>query len=154
MLASQKLTGPALEPLQIIEHLGYVQIDTISVVERAHHHVFWSRNQKYRPTDLANLIESRQAFEYWSHAAAYLPMKDYRYSLPLKKEFRKRDASWFPKDPKMMKSVLARIRKEGPPTLKRLRKGKEGQNWLVGLEASKEGSRETVPGRSPRNHQT
>lgn len=114
MLASQKLTGPTLEPQQIIEHLGYVQIDTIAVIERAHHHVFWSRNPKYRPTDLSHLIETRQAFEYWSHAASYLPMKDYRYSLPMKKEFRKSDSSWFPKDPKMMKNVLTRIRKEGP----------------------------------------
>ena len=52
IFASQKLTGLPLKPLQIIEHLGYVQIDTISVVERAHHHVFWSRNSKYRPSDL------------------------------------------------------------------------------------------------------
>lgn len=29
--------------LQAIQHLGYVQIDTISVIERAHHHVLWSR---------------------------------------------------------------------------------------------------------------
>lgn len=139
MLASQKLTGPALEPLQIIEHLGYVQIDTISVIERAHHHVFWSRNQKYRPTDLANLIESRQAFEYWSHAASYLPMKDYRYSLPLKKEFRQRDTSWFPKDPKMMKSVIARIRKEGPLRSKdfeRAKRGKKGWwDWKPAKQA-------------------
>ena len=89
LVASQKLTGPALEPLQIIEHLGYVQIDTISVIERAHHHVFWSRNQKYRPEDLAKLIETRQAFEYWSHAASYLPMSEFRFTLAMKKAFKK-----------------------------------------------------------------
>jgi uncharacterized protein len=127
LVASQKLTGPALEPLHIIEHLGYVQIDTISVIERAHHHVFWSRNQKYRPTDLAKLIESRQAFEYWSHAASYLPMRDYKYSLPMKEAFRKRESSWFPKDPKMMKNVMARIRKEGPLRSKDFEKAKQGK---------------------------
>ncbi|QDU11045.1 winged helix-turn-helix domain-containing protein [Gimesia aquarii] len=128
MVASQKLTGPALDPVQIIEHLGYVQIDTISVVERAHHHVFWSRNPKYSPTDLDNLIESRDAFEYWSHAASYLPMKDYRYSLPLKKEFQKREASWYPKDLKMMKQVLTRIRKEGPLRSKDFEMTKKGKS--------------------------
>lgn len=128
MVASQKLTGPALDPVQIIEHLGYVQIDTISVVERAHHHVFWSRNPKYSPTDLDNLIESRDAFEYWSHAASYLPMKDYRYSLPLKKEFQKRETSWYPKDLKTMKQVLTRIRKEGPLRSKDFEMTKKGKS--------------------------
>ena len=73
ILASQRLIGPTLKPIQIIEHLGYVQIDTISVVERAHHHVFWSRNPKYRPSDLDDLVRSRDVFEYWSHAASFLP---------------------------------------------------------------------------------
>lgn len=113
-LSSQKLTGPVLEPLQIIEHLGYVQIDTISVVERAHHHVFWTRNQKYRPCDLNDLVASRKVFEYWSHAASYLPMKEYRYTLPMKRAFQKRESSWFPRDAKMMSAVLRRIRREGP----------------------------------------
>ncbi|VAX42111.1 FIG074102: hypothetical protein [hydrothermal vent metagenome] len=127
MVACQKLTGPTLEPLQIIEHLGYVQVDTISVIERAHHHVFWSRNQKYRPVVLTNLIDSREVFEYWSHAASYLPMKDYRYSLPMKKAFQKRESAWFPKDLKMMKKVLTRIRKEGPLRSKDFEMTKKGK---------------------------
>ncbi len=127
MVASQKLTGPTLEPLQIIEHLGYVQVDTISVIERAHHHVFWSRNQKYRPVELSHLVESRKVFEYWSHAASYLPMKDYRYSLPMKKAFQKRESAWFPKDQKMMKKVLTRIRKEGPLRSKDFEMTKKGK---------------------------
>lgn len=126
MVASQKLTGPTLKPREIIEHLGYVQIDTISVVERAHHHVFWSRNHRYRPADLAQLVESRDVFEYWSHAASYLPMKDYRYSLPMKRAFQKGEPSWFPKDPQMEKKVLARIRKEGPLRSKDFEMKKKG----------------------------
>ncbi|MDF1742270.1 MAG: crosslink repair DNA glycosylase YcaQ family protein [Gimesia sp.] len=128
MVASQQLAGPALEPVQIIEHLGYVQIDTISVVERAHHHVFWSRNQKYSPADLSHLVESRDVFEYWSHAASYLPMKDYRYSLLPKKEFQKREASWFPRDLKLMKQILKRIEKEGPLRSKDFEMTKKGKS--------------------------
>ncbi|MCH9654877.1 MAG: winged helix DNA-binding domain-containing protein [Planctomycetes bacterium] len=128
MVASQQLAGPALEPVQIIEHLGYVQIDTISVVERAHHHVFWSRNQKYSPADLSHLVESRDVFEYWSHAASYLPMKDYRYSLLPKKEFQKREASWFPRDLKLMKQILKRIEKEGPLRSKDFEMTKQGKS--------------------------
>jgi hypothetical protein len=114
ILNSQVLSGPTLSPLQIIEHLGYVQIDTISVIERAHHHTFWTRNSKYKPNDLDQLVKSRKVFEYWSHAASYLPMKDYRYTLPMKLEFRKKKSSWFPKNPKLMKSILKRIESEGP----------------------------------------
>ena len=91
-----------------------MQIDTISVIERAHHHVFWTRCPKYKPSDLDSLLSSRKVFEYWSHAASYLPMKDYRYSLPLKKKFAKRKSSWFPRDPQLMRLVLKRIEKEGP----------------------------------------
>jgi hypothetical protein len=99
---------------QVLDHLGYIQIDTISVVQRAHHHVFWSRFANYRPESLDHLIKKRQAFEYWSHAASYLPMKDYRFSLYKKDRFRKRSHSYFPRDPKMMKMVLKRIESEGP----------------------------------------
>lgn len=114
VLTSQRLVGKTPSPQEIIEHLGYVQIDTISVVERAHHHVFWSRNSKYRPTDLDRLVSSRKVYEHWSHAASYLPMKDYRFSQPLKQEFAKRSANWFPRDKKMMREVLNRIKSEGP----------------------------------------
>lgn len=114
ILTSQHLTGPTLEPLQIIEHLGYVQIDTISVVERAHHHTLWVRNSKYKPSDLDDLVRSRKVFEYWSHAASYLPIRDYRHTLPMKFDFRKRKNSWFPRDTKLMTSILNRIRSEGP----------------------------------------
>ena len=41
--------------LRAIEHLGYIQIDTISVVERAHHHVLWSRVNNYKPRFLEHI---------------------------------------------------------------------------------------------------
>ncbi|AZC00771.1 hypothetical protein DKE52_012775 [Acinetobacter pittii] len=48
--------------LQAIEHLGYVQIDTISVVERAHHHILWSRVPDYELSHLNSLVGARQIF--------------------------------------------------------------------------------------------
>lgn len=96
-----------------IEHLGYVQIDTISVVERAHHHTFWNRVKNYSPQLLDQAVEHRDIFEYWSHAASYLPMRDYRFSLPRKRIYLKGDEHWYQKDPKQMKYVIERIRGEG-----------------------------------------
>ncbi len=127
-LVSQKLIGPALSPQKIIEHLGYVQIDTISVIERAHHHVLWARNQKYVPSDLNKLVENRKAFEYWSHAASYLPMSEYRYTLPMKRRFQKKESSWFPRDTKLMTSVLKRIKNEGPLRSKDFENTRRGAN--------------------------
>lgn len=46
--------------LAAIEQLGYVQIDTISVVERAHHHTLWNRVSGYRPQHLNNLLQKRK----------------------------------------------------------------------------------------------
>lgn len=99
--------------IRAIEHLGYVQIDTISVVERAHHHTLWNRVKNYSPTMLDQTLTNRVVFEYWSHAAAYLPMRDYRFSLPRKQAYINGDKHWYDKDPGQMKYVLERIRSEG-----------------------------------------
>ena len=76
-LRAQLLDGRAQVPAgkegaaHAIERLGRVQIDTISVVERAHHHVLWSRCPDYSPDMLDELqAQDRRAFEHWwGHAA-------------------------------------------------------------------------------------
>jgi len=100
--------------LRAIEHLGYVQIDTISIVERAHHHVLWSRVSNYAPKILAQLVKERKLFEYWFHAASWLPMADYRFALPrMNKINGERD--WFKNcDKQLIRQILERIRQEGP----------------------------------------
>ena len=115
-LPPAKQTGSAIAAtLSAIEHLGYIQIDTISAIQRAHHHTLWNRNPRYQTAHLDQLIADKQVFEYWSHAAAYLPMRDYRYSLPRKRAIANGDQNhWYERDERLMKSVLARIAAEGP----------------------------------------
>jgi len=56
-------TGP-LDLLQTIKDLGFVQLDTIRNVTRAHHHILWSRNQNYREPMLGKLLaQDRSVFE-------------------------------------------------------------------------------------------
>lgn len=101
--------------LATFEQLGYVQIDTISVVQRAHHHTLWTRNPSYQPKHLDQLVTDKQVFEYWSHAAAYLPMSNYRHSLPRKAAIKSgQQRHWYCKDRELMKNVFARIEAEGP----------------------------------------
>ncbi len=98
-----------------INHIGYVQIDTISVVERAHHHVFFSRVPKFKPAMTNQMLIDGDIFEYWAHAAAFLPIADYRYSLPYKHTIKTGQTHWYKnKDKKLMSELMARIRSDGP----------------------------------------
>ncbi|MFW6745604.1 winged helix-turn-helix domain-containing protein [Acinetobacter pittii] len=122
--------------LQAIEHLGYVQIDTISVVERAHHHILWSRVPDYELSHLNSLVGERQIFEYWYHAASYLPMKDYRYALPTMMSVRNGESRYFNKgDQHLMNEILARVRAEGKIRLRDIDKNNKkslGNWWNTG----------------------
>lgn len=114
-LPNNKPLGAALQAtLAAVQHLGYVQIDTIAVIARAHHHTLWNRTRRYQPQHLDELLQQRRIFEYWSHAAAYLPMAEYRFSLPRMHAFANGKSHWFKPNRKMMQHVLARIAAEGP----------------------------------------
>ncbi len=100
--------------LRAIKQLGYLQIDTISVVERAHHHVVWSRVSNYKPELLEQLVTERQLFEYWFHAASWLPMSDYRFALP-RMANNNGERNWFKScDQKLLQHIIKRIKVEGP----------------------------------------
>lgn len=100
--------------LKTVEHLGYLQIDTLSIVERAHHHTLWTRIPDYQTAYLDELVEERKVFEYWFHAASYLPMKDFRFVLPQMLNVKQSETHYYNADPKVMKYVLDTIRAEGP----------------------------------------
>lgn len=100
--------------LEALRRLGYLQIDTISVVRRAHEHVLASRVPGFQPRHLDELIRRREAFEYWAHAAAFLPMEDFRHALPRMQRLRAGGQHWIGRDARVMDEVLDRIRDEGP----------------------------------------
>ena len=107
-----------------IEHLGYVQIDTISVVERAHHHILWSRVPDYQQSHLNQLVKQQHIFEYWFHAASYLPMQDYRYALPHMTSIRNGEHRYFNRgDQAFMNEILARAKAEGSIRLRSIEQG-------------------------------
>ena len=113
--------------LRAIEHLGYVQIDTISVVERAHHHVLWSRVSNYQPKFLDQLVKERKVFEYWFHAAAWLPIRDYRFALPRMNK-QNGERGWFEScDKKLVAHILERVREEGPLRARDFEDTREGK---------------------------
>ncbi len=65
---------------ELIEQLGFVQMDSIPWVERAHHMILFARNQTYRTEHLARLHEKeRGLFENWTHDASLIPAQFWPY---------------------------------------------------------------------------
>jgi uncharacterized protein YcaQ len=107
--------GDAQATLAAIEHLGYVQIDTINVIERCHHHILWTRIPQYRRAHLrqAQSID-KTVFEYWTHALSYVPTRDLKYFIADMKMHQKTPKSWFDAvTPADLRKVIARIREHG-----------------------------------------
>ncbi|MBC7464351.1 MAG: winged helix DNA-binding domain-containing protein, partial [Bdellovibrio sp.] len=98
-----------------IKHLGYVQIDTISVIERCHHHILYSRIPNYKAEHLhAAQTKEKTVFEYWTHALAYIPTRDFKFFLPIMKKTIAEPNRWFQSVQKEeMKKVLTLIKKNG-----------------------------------------
>ena len=112
---AQPFGGGLAGAKKAIRHLGYVQIDTISVVERAHHHVLHSRVPEFTPAMTNQMLRNGDIFEYWSHAAAFLPIADFRFSLPYKHAVKSGQTHWFKNpDKKLMTELLKRIQSDGP----------------------------------------
>lgn len=99
-----------------IKHLGYVQIDTINVIERCHHHILFNRIPNYKRSDLEHAQStSKTVFEYWTHALSYISSKDFRYFIPMMKQQRKNPSNWTKKVARSdINAILKRIRENGP----------------------------------------
>src|ERR687894_1296800 len=83
MLAAQGLLRRPLKKatkadvLRAVRRMGALQIDTINVVARSPYLVLWSRLGQYESDWLDELLAEGKLFEYWSHAACFLPIEDY-----------------------------------------------------------------------------
>lgn len=104
---------------EMIKALGFVQLDTIQVVARAHHHILWTRNQNYRERMLnRHLADHRQVFEHFTHDASVLPMDFYpmwqRQFRRLEEKVRKWEWHRGMLDANGRNAIKDRIRQEGP----------------------------------------
>ena len=102
-----------------VDRLGCLQIDTISVVERAHHLTLWSRLGCHEKGLLGELAYGdRSLFEHYAHALCYIPFKDYRFYLSQMErrgeDMRERFARRTGSDPEFIDRVLRRVEDEGP----------------------------------------
>src|SRR6267142_1951590 len=105
---------------EAVAHLGYVQIDTINVIERCHHHILFSRILAYRRADLRQAQSvDKSVFEYWTHALSYVPAKDLRFFIPAMKRHQREGHKWFSAVSKAdLRKVLTLIRRDGALTIR------------------------------------
>lgn len=120
-MANAPLGAPPLGT--IFDALGYVQLDSIRNVSRAHHHILWSRDQSYREPDLHNFAHDevfgggRGAFEHFCHDACLLPLSTYPMWTRRFRQFREKlTDGWYKAlpDEAARAAILDRIARDGP----------------------------------------
>ncbi len=100
-----------------------MQIDTINVIERCHHHILFSRIPSYRRADLRHAQSSdKSVFEFWTHALAYVPSEDLRFFIAdMKdyKQYKRNPGRWFKSvTPKDLRKVLRLVKRDGALTIR------------------------------------
>jgi uncharacterized protein YcaQ len=93
--------------------MGVLQIDSIAVVARSPYLVLWSRLGSYEPRWLDELLAEGVLFEYWAHAACFIPIEDYGLYRRFMLEGGEKARAWFSAHPEEIGRVLARLREGG-----------------------------------------
>jgi len=102
-----------------VSHLGYVQIDTIHVIERSHHHILYTRIPDYRRSDLRQAQSvDKSVFEYWTHALSYVAAGDFRFFVPDMKLHKREGHRWFASVKPADTRKVMRLLREGPLTIR------------------------------------
>src|SRR5215212_8486410 len=116
LLAAQGLSSPPERPaakedvLGCVRRMGVLQIDSIAVVARSPYLVLWSRLSAYEPRWLDELLAEGALFEYWAHAACFIPIEDYGLYRRFMLEGSEKARAWFSAHPEEIARVLARLR--------------------------------------------
>jgi uncharacterized protein YcaQ len=99
---------------KVIDHLGFVQVDTNYVVERAHHHAIAARVPGYKSQWLEELQAEGSIYEFWTRDSGFMPMHDFRFSLPIHHSFSNKWKSLPQPEINLMNRIIDRISREGP----------------------------------------
>lgn len=121
LLAVQGVLQPPAHPatkedvLSAIRRMGALQIDTINVVARSPYLVLFSRLGDYNPHWLEELLAEGKLFEYWSHAACFLPIEDYPMYVSRMEKWNKHyyTPEWVEKHQDTINLVMQRVRENG-----------------------------------------
>jgi uncharacterized protein YcaQ len=122
-----------MDVLEAIRRMGALQIDTIHVVARSPYFVLFSRLGDYRPEWLDELLAEGRLFEYWSHAASFLPIEDYPVYVSRMEHYTHRyyTAAWGEKYQDTVTRIMQRVRENGAVRSADFERsdGKKGSWW-------------------------
>ena len=109
------------DPAGLIRELGFVQVDSVNTLARAHDLILWSRRQSWRPTHMDRLMARREVFEHWTHDASVIPMRFFpQWRLKFARDRARMDRRWPAWHDNgyahRFGDVLERIAAEGPVT--------------------------------------
>src|SRR6266700_695844 len=96
-LRAQRFGEPALgEPIDLLDELGAIQMDSVNILARNHLLVPFARLGPYSTQALhTSIYKDKRGFEYWGHMASWLPMAEYRYFLPRMERMRVSTRQWW-----------------------------------------------------------
>jgi uncharacterized protein len=107
--------GKGLEAAyKVIDHLGFVQVDTNYVVERAHHHAIATRVPGYKTEWLEELQADGRIYEFWTRDSGFMPMSEFRFSMAVHANFLAKWNALPQAEVNLMNRILDRIAREGP----------------------------------------
>lgn len=122
--------------VDVLEHLGAVQLDTISVLARSHELVAYARLGAIGRSAVESAYWGGDtAFEYWSHAACILPMSEWPWFAFRRRHYARKGQRWHGVPTKSLQGILARLRSEGPLTTRDLGGAKKSGEWWDWSEA-------------------
>jgi uncharacterized protein YcaQ len=99
---------------KVIDHLGFVQVDSNYTVERAHHHSLFARVPNYKTEWLDELQDEARIYEFWTRDSGYMPMEEFRFSLPIHNASRTKWKDLPRPEANLMNKIHDRIGREGP----------------------------------------
>lgn len=114
----------------MLDSLGAVQLDTISVLARSHELIAYARYGAVRRSAIEEAYwAGDSAFEYWSHAACILPMDSWPDFAFRRRHYRRKGERWHGVPTKDLDALLATIRDRGPITTSDVGGAKRGGEW-------------------------
>lgn len=116
--------------VDMLNHLGAVQLDTISVLARSHELVAYARLGAIgRDAVESTYWDGETAFEYWSHAACILPMAEWPWFAFRRRQYARKGERWHGVPRTSLTAITDRLRAEGPLTTRELGGAKKSADW-------------------------
>ncbi len=153
--ASRARTGSPAEVLATVQHLGCVQLDSISTVDRSHRIALGARIGAYPESAVSKLMRDGHIFEYWAHEACLVPVEDYpmhRWRMARFAESHPWRGNVFEREPELTAQVLREIGERGPLGSRHFEGSGPGGMWnwkpaKIVLEALHSAGRLAIAGR-------